>query len=1040
MVKRCIRCRIYNTRPYETPMFPPLPTSRTTTGTPFESTGLDICGPLQTKDGPAYVLLLTCLRTRSVHLELTDSIKTEDILNAMTKFCARRGVPRYILSDNATYFVAGRKMFLEKYGHLQNITWTHTTPNAPWRGATYERLNRSLKEGIKRTLGRSRPSYKELETLVIAIEGTLNNRPLLPLYDDNDSFEALRPVDFLRPNGTRYDENGDTANESSDPDFVIKAYKINELRQLYDKFNERLDKFWARWRKEYLDTLADRGNYQEKQTLIPKPGELVILEEPEQPRGEWKMARIKRAIKSKDGITRNCEIILPNRKTAIRAVNLLHPLEIGGEVEGEELDYKTKEDLEREQKQPVLARCGRPRRNKLIDYTPLLMLLTLVIGGVNGQTNQPKLCLGKTRVLWRMPDVASCDYDLSVNSDVGKPRRIELYKRNTIEFHSPAYICRLEATTVRQQTLLNGVPEVREDQNPPEVLSEEECKKMIVERKCKHGELVKGKSIYRTHNTVSIDPPNRIMTFLNGEKVEVKRNCLLLETKVFAHYGSPSATSAMGDLSGCTYSAGICRTKENEIFVWKVNQTQRCEFVKAYQGVGVVTDKSAVIEDLHAMVTFNTTITKSDCNQTIIPTDQGLGIRIGPPIKIRGIQDETPDLPTPAPFIQPKDLPTMPTTTLRPTSRPTTTRTTPIRTEPPRRTTTTATTKTTRTTTTGKGSGNPSQMFGLMELLRGATKEDMMAKGYDEETIDKFLAKMKPRWSRQANLDVSDEESSDLQFAEYYTLKQMRHLARAMCAMLREHSTRIREVISINPTVTMQRLLNRTNIVANRLSDDIVEVEMCHSLNKKEYQFKPSPDECVIPIRINQYNTTLFLNRHTQILHRSKETAKEENCGPTMNVIIDGQVYEYNRMTGKTTPIKEQAKQVKLEEKDQWHFLDQQYIFKDIILHKSNVFQNCHLDYLSAPKLIAKFIFESTIKRFVYVLGEFVIIMIWTCAFKKQLFASIPAFVEVIISWRFLVLPQSFPYLQKNIFFSTIVTTFVIACLKKNLKISLSGK
>uniref|UniRef100_A0A1I7SHM9 Neur_chan_LBD domain-containing protein n=2 Tax=Bursaphelenchus xylophilus TaxID=6326 RepID=A0A1I7SHM9_BURXY len=299
---------------------------------------------------------------------------------------------------------------------------------------------------------------------------------------------------------------------------------------------------------------------------------------------------------------------------------------------------------------------------------------------------------------------------------------------------------------------------------------------------------------------------------------------------------------------------------------------------------------------------------------------------------------------------------------------------------------------------------------------------------------------MKPRWSRQANLDVSDEESSDLQFAEYYTLKQMRHLARAMCAMLREHSTRIREVISINPTVTMQRLLNRTNIVANRLSDDIVEVEMCHSLNKKEYQFKPSPDECVIPIRINQYNTTLFLNRHTQILHRSKETAKEENCGPTMNVIIDGQVYEYNRMTGKTTPIKEQAKQVKLEEKDQWHFLDQQYIFKDIILHKSNVFQNCHLDYLSAPKLIAKFIFESTIKRFVYVLGEFVIIMIWTCAFKKQLFASIPAFVEVIISWRFLVLPQSFPYLQKNIFFSTIVTTFVIACLKKNLKISLSGK
>ncbi|CAD5230116.1 unnamed protein product [Bursaphelenchus xylophilus] len=175
--------------------------------------------------------------------------------------------------DNTPYFVAGSKMYL----HLQNIAWTHTTPNASWRGVT-------------------------------------------------------------------------------------------------------LDKFWARWRKEYL---ADRGNYQEKQTLIPRP-------EPEKPRGEWKMARIKRAIKSNDGITRNCEIILN--------------------------------------------------------------------------------------------------------------------------------VCRLEAMTVRQQTLLNGVPEGREEKNPPEVLSEEECKKMIAERKRKHGELVKGRSIYRTHNKVSIDPPNRIMTFLKWRK------------------------------------------------------------------------------------------------------------------------------------------------------------------------------------------------------------------------------------------------------------------------------------------------------------------------------------------------------------------------------------------------------------------------------------------------------------------------------------------------------------------------------------------
>ncbi|GFR01356.1 putative pao retrotransposon peptidase superfamily [Trichonephila clavata] len=64
-------------------------------------------------------------------------------------------------------------------------------------GGFYERLMRSIKEPLRKIIGRANLTFEETMTILAEIENVLNHRPLTYVSDDVSDPEPLTPANFL---------------------------------------------------------------------------------------------------------------------------------------------------------------------------------------------------------------------------------------------------------------------------------------------------------------------------------------------------------------------------------------------------------------------------------------------------------------------------------------------------------------------------------------------------------------------------------------------------------------------------------------------------------------------------------------------------------------------------------------------------------------------------------------------------------------------------------------------------------------------------
>ena len=95
-----------------------LPKERVLLGDPpFTHVGVDYLGPLCVRQGLSnvkrYGCLFICLVIRAVHIEITNSLDTDGVINALRRFTNLGGNPETIHSDNGTNFKAGEREISE---------------------------------------------------------------------------------------------------------------------------------------------------------------------------------------------------------------------------------------------------------------------------------------------------------------------------------------------------------------------------------------------------------------------------------------------------------------------------------------------------------------------------------------------------------------------------------------------------------------------------------------------------------------------------------------------------------------------------------------------------------------------------------------------------------------------------------------------------------------------------------------------------------------------------------------------------------------
>ena len=318
-IKRgCVICQRHDSRPCNEEAAP-LPGCRVTESPPFSVTGVDFAGPVFSVDFPKkkfYICLFTCAVTRAVHLEMTDALSMSEFMMALRRFAARRGLPRIIYSDNAATFKGADALLQRYFGHLAP-EWRFIVPRSPWWGGWWERLIRSCKLGLRKSLGTRCLTRTELETVLLEVECCVNSRPLTFSGDGSDATPPITPAHFLTGRGT-----GFSSRVVEDPTSVTSRV-LSERARVREK---RLSKFWSVWSSEYLRSLPPSvRNFRPGGRLAV--GSLVMLREENMPRMRWEHGVVTKLHMGRDGKVRSAEV-RTSTGPKTRPIQRLHDLEV----------------------------------------------------------------------------------------------------------------------------------------------------------------------------------------------------------------------------------------------------------------------------------------------------------------------------------------------------------------------------------------------------------------------------------------------------------------------------------------------------------------------------------------------------------------------------------------------------------------------------------------------------------------------------------------------------------------------------------------
>ena len=298
-------------------------------GAPFQYVGCDVFGPFKVRyrrsEVKRYACIFTCFNSRAVHLEKLDDLSADEFINALIRFCARRGRPTQIWSDNGTNFVGGHNELKAALRNLdrdhviaaarqREISWVYNCPLASHQSGVWERQIRTLRKVLSGILGTcTRLSDSTLYTVLCEAENIVNSRPLTKCSDDVNDDTPLTPNHLLLLKGNFSYPLG-------------KFYDGETFRKQWKHAQALVDLFWKRWLREYLPELQRRSKWLKYEENV-KVGDLCLIPDLGQSvRGVFPLGRVESVTVGRDGNVRSAKL-KTQTNTVVRPITKLINLE-----------------------------------------------------------------------------------------------------------------------------------------------------------------------------------------------------------------------------------------------------------------------------------------------------------------------------------------------------------------------------------------------------------------------------------------------------------------------------------------------------------------------------------------------------------------------------------------------------------------------------------------------------------------------------------------------------------------------------------------
>ena len=258
-------------------------------------------GPFKIQDevkkrtiGKAYGVLLNCLGTRAVHVDLAPDYITEKFLMVLRRFMSIKGYPTKLLSDNRTQLTAANE-------ELQKVSraWDWDEPaDAPWQNGVSEAIVKSVKKAIAVAIAESIMTFSELQTVCYEAANLVNERPIGRHSTSPDDRIYLCPNDLLLGRSTPRVLSG-PFRETSNPNHC------------YEFVQSVVDTFWRKWTGDFFPSLIIQQKWHTARRNV-MVGDVVLIQDSNQVRGNRKLGKVSEVHPGEDGKVRKVEVPCKN--------------------------------------------------------------------------------------------------------------------------------------------------------------------------------------------------------------------------------------------------------------------------------------------------------------------------------------------------------------------------------------------------------------------------------------------------------------------------------------------------------------------------------------------------------------------------------------------------------------------------------------------------------------------------------------------------------------------------------------------------------